>query len=453
MFKVLSKNAPFEKRLLEVISLFLFLLMIYITLVDWGTTTPATAVVHIFMIIYSGATFLFTRIGINYRVFVTPLMIVLYSAITFYWVTVSGINGSTGVGLIVVITISFIFSSPKIRKGLFIFNLIYVCGLIGSHYYLQDSLQYGELIYPEILIEFLGVTIGQVVLMFMLKIQVDNERKTIKIKNEQLQHLNKSLKSTVQTQFNTLKELTNTQNKLVESEKLASVGSLTAGIAHELNNPLNFVGGVVKPLKRDIEELNEMVDAGRREEATILVDEVNVLLDSIESGTNRASQVIRKLLDLTPGRSSDDEFHSFDLSELMSDILRLVQKSNPETEFVVNIEPGLSMIGNEIEINQVILNLLRNSLQAIPEGRKGIIQIGCKKKESSILLSISDNGIGMDAEVSENAFSAFYTTKINGTGSGLGLFISHGIIKKHQGEITLTSTPDEGTEITIRFPG
>jgi signal transduction histidine kinase len=246
MFTLLTRYAPFERRLLEVINLFVGVLMLFLLAIDYRINAPITNFVHSSLIIISFGSYVSIRFfHVDYKKWVVPLLIILYSAITFYWFRVTGINGATGIGAIVVITISFIFSPARHRKGIFIFNLLFMTGLIVGHYHLQEEMNYGKLQYSLVIYEFAGVALGQIILMYLLKTQVDAERRTIRLKNDQLEHLNKSLKSTVESQFKTLKELTNTQNRLVESEKMASMGTLTAGLAHEINNPLNFVGGVV----------------------------------------------------------------------------------------------------------------------------------------------------------------------------------------------------------------
>lgn len=452
MRNILSKYAPFEKRLLEAISLFVGVLMTTLLLIDFDINAALTNMIHLILISYGFLAYSLSRFRqTDHKYLITPLIIILYTAITYYWFRVSGINGATGVGALVVVFISFLFTSPGKRKWVFWLNISYVCCLIIGHYFFEELIMYGTLIYNESLYEYSGVALGMIILIYLVKVQVDNERRTIRLKNEQLELLNKSLKSTVKSQFKTLKELTNTQIRLVESEKMASMGTLTAGLAHEVNNPLNFVGGVVNPIRRDIDELKDYVSEENRAKAQLLTDEIAVLLDSIENGTEKASQVVKKLLSLTPGRNNSNEFHRFNVSELINDIVRLVRKSTPHIEFYTEIEPETHLIGNEIEINQVILNLLRNSIQAIPEGKHGIIKIICFKTDEGIDLSIEDNGIGMDEETAKNAFNAFYTTKENGLGTGLGLFISHGIIQKHGGEIRIDSSTDNGTIISIKL--
>ena len=254
MIKLLTPYAPFEKRLLEVISVFIAVLMTTIWGVDSFSFTTPTYPLHIFLILYGIITYYLTRWNkVNYKKLVLPLILILYGATTYYWFSASGVNTPTGVGAIVVATVSFIFSPPRLRSFTFWFNIVYLSALIIGHYHFHEYMRFGETSYKAAIFEYAGVALGQIILIYLLKVQVDAERKTIKIKNDQLEHLNKSLKSTVESQFNTLKELTNTQNKLLESEKMASMGTLTAGLAHEINNPLNFVGGVVSPIKKDIE--------------------------------------------------------------------------------------------------------------------------------------------------------------------------------------------------------
>lgn len=401
--------------------------------------------------LYGFATYALLRLNKFERPVQLSLVVILYLVGTFFWFWIGGINGPSGIGIVIVVCVSFIFVTPRYRMFALFANLLLVIALTFIHMYRQDLITYNYLPYFGFAIDYLAIAIGMILMVYFLKREVDIERKTIRYKNEQLLHLNENLKSTVDEQRMTLRKLSNTQNQLVESEKMASIGKLTAGLAHELNNPLNFVGGVVTPLKKDIDELTALIGQKDKDKANEMVEEINLLLDSIENGTERASQVIKRLLNITP-RGNDVAMLPVNLSDLILDVCQLVKKSNEQITLREEIQPNCLVLGNPIEINQVLLNLLRNSIQAIPENRNGEITISCQEKDKWIQLLIQDNGVGMNEEAISQAFEAFYTTKEEGVGTGLGLFITYGIIQKHKGRIDISSTPDIGTKIEIHLP-
>jgi signal transduction histidine kinase len=449
--KLIDKNDPFEKRLLETVSLFIMALVSVIVLIDISSVfVPLILFINLSHVLACAVIYFYSRLTGNYKKVQLPLIIVVYGATAALWFLATGINGPTGLAAMGAIIISFILSPERLLNRTLAFNFLYILVLGVGHIFLYQYMNHGFVQYDSVVFEYMGVGFGEIMLLYLLKREMEFERNTVKVKNDQLVHLNNSLKTTVATQFKTLKELTSTQSKLVESEKMASIGKLTAGLTHELNNPLNFVGGVIDPIKRDLVELSQMVDEAKREQAKELTDEISVLLESVENGTERAKEVIKNLMNITP-KGKKDEIKAFDLTKLIADVTRLVEKSNQQIEFEYDLQDQVMVEGSEIEINQVILNLLRNSIQAIPEGRPGKIKITCKADEKAIIC-VEDNGCGMDRDTLENAMDAFYTTKTDGTGTGLGLFITHGIIKSHRGNLAIDSEVDRGTCISIVLP-
>lgn len=269
----------------------------------------------------------------------------------------------------------------------------------------------------------------------------------------------------------TLENLKLAQSQLVQSEKMASVGVLTAGIAHELNNPINFMSGNVYPLQKDLEEMFTLVEAYERiigdkdlgghfselermkEELdfSYLVKEINSLMQGIQEGAQRAVEIIKGLRSFS--RLDDEALQFYDIHEGIDSSLVLLQNQIKDKQIRVQKEYG-DFEGLECfpsQLNQVIMNILTNSLQAMEEG-KGELFIQTVSSAIGIKIIIKDNGQGMSREVQEHMFEPFYTTKEVGKGSGLGLAISYGIIEKHHGNIDVISEPGQGTEFILSLP-
>ena len=267
----------------------------------------------------------------------------------------------------------------------------------------------------------------------------------------------------------TLGNLKLAQSQLVQSEKMASVGVLTAGIAHELNNPINFVSGNVYPLQKDLDEIfsvlkkydetiqsNKLteffteVDALKEQmDFSYLIQEINSLLNGIEEGANRSSEIIKGLRSFS--RLDDEECQFYDIHEGIDSSLVLLHNKIKD-KITVRKDYG-DFEGLECfpsKLNQVIMNILTNSIQAM-EGR-GELFIQTVSSAIGVKIIIKDNGKGMTPEVKAHIFEPFYTTKDVGHGTGLGLSISYGIIEKHQGNIDVISEPGKGTEFIISLP-
>jgi signal transduction histidine kinase/ligand-binding sensor domain-containing protein len=294
------------------------------------------------------------------------------------------------------------------------------------------------------------------------KEEIENQRDEVMATNDALQDQKKELELT-------LENLRSTQSQLIQSEKMASVGLLTAGIAHELNNPINFVSGNVNPLKRDLNilfsfiekydktledsELKQVIEEiDRLKESmdfTFLNKEIMSLLEGIEEGANRTSTIVKGLRSFS--RLDEDKCQFYDIHEGLDSTLILLHNKLKNRIKVIKKYGDLE----EIEcfpskLNQVFLNILNNSIQAI-EGQ-GEIQIQTIRSGIGIKIIIKDNGMGMSPEVKEHIFEPFYTTKEVGEGTGLGLAISFGIIEQHKGNIDVISEPGKGTEFIISLP-
>jgi signal transduction histidine kinase len=299
--------------------------------------------------------------------------------------------------------------------------------------------------------------------------EINQQKEEIITQRDYLETLNKELGMQKAELENALKNLKEAQSQLVESERMASLGQLTAGLAHELNNPLNFISGNVEPLKRDIEEIFQVistydsvvkeqkleghfthVEALKEElELEFITKEINKLLEGINEGAIRSGQIVKGLRSFS--RLDSNSYEYTNIHEGMDSAVHLLDARLGD-RIMVNKNygdiPNIECL--PAKLNQVFLHLLSNSIQAI-DG-KGEISIGTSLTDSTIKISMKDSGQGMEAEVLANVFEPFFTTHEVGEGVGLGLSISYGIIKQHGGQIDVKSTPGEGAEFVITLP-
>lgn len=262
-------------------------------------------------------------------------------------------------------------------------------------------------------------------------------------------------------------QLKATQIQLVEAEKMASLGQLTAGIAHEINNPLNFISGNIPPLKRDIDDLMQVIGAyekagsdieqlkeanriGDELEVEFVREEIDFLLQGMQEGANRTAEIVQGLKDFS--RMGEDMPKPFSLHEGINHTLVLLKpdyesRITIEKQYAENLPEPVGLAG---KINQVLVNVLNNAIESI--SGTGTITIETRAEKEFVRISIRDTGRGMGPEISKKAFDPFFTTKDVGQGKGLGLAICHGIIQRHQGDIRLDSRPGRGTLVEIELP-
>jgi two-component system NtrC family sensor kinase len=223
---------------------------------------------------------------------------------------------------------------------------------------------------------------------------------------------------------------------LVQAEKLAALGQLAAGVAHELNNPITAVIANTQLLQRELDPIR--------------VDMESVEL--IEQAGKRAQRVVRALLDFA--RQEAEEFHLVDVNHTIQQALSLVERQwkRANVELVRDLSPGqLEVDGNADYLQGVWLNLLVNAYDAL-EGKPGKVIVQSRKQGGSIVVRVEDNGVGIAPEDMKRIFEPFFTTKAPGKGTGLGLATSFRIIEQHQGKIEVDSSPGGGTLFTVRLP-
>jgi signal transduction histidine kinase len=270
-------------------------------------------------------------------------------------------------------------------------------------------------------------------------------------------------------------ELRAAQSQMVHSEKMASLGQLTAGIAHEINNPINFISIGIKGLEKNFKSFMKVIDKfenlttiENKEQAlqeiealkeSIQYGEVKGfiigLMDDIKLGADRAAEIIQGLRSFS--RLNEAEYKAADIHEGLDATLVLLRtKTKDNIEVIKEYDPYLPIVNcNPGQLNQVFMNILTNAIEAIemnPPGSHNQIRIKTKNETDKIVISIKDSGVGIPQNIVAKIFDPFFTTKDVGKGTGLGLSISFGIIKKHNGQIEVLSEENKGTEFIISIP-
>jgi len=255
----------------------------------------------------------------------------------------------------------------------------------------------------------------------------------------------------------------NMELQLVQTDKLASLGQLVSGIAHEINNPNTFIRGNVSIIQEALKDILPILDEVHRNEKDLQIARLNydvfrsnipVLLEDMAQGTNRIKTIVeglRKFAKRDDGVLNDE----VDLNEIIEGCLRLVANQiGRRAKVRRQLDENLPKVkGNFQRLEQVVVNILINASQAI-EKKMGSIVIATtyREKEKENLLRISDDGKGIDEKTVKQIFDPFFTTKRNQGGTGLGLSIAYGIIKEHKGRIEVESKPGAGTTFSIYIP-
>jgi two-component system, NtrC family, sensor kinase len=265
----------------------------------------------------------------------------------------------------------------------------------------------------------------------------------------------------------TLNELKATQAQLIQSEKMASLGELTAGIAHEIQNPLNFVNNFSEVNKELLSEMKEEIEKGNLEDAKSLAANVIDNQEKINEHGKRADAIVKSMLQHS--KSSSGVKGSTNVNKMVDEYLRLAYHGFRAKDKTFNVTLNTSFdeaIGTmEIipqDIGRVILNLLNNAFYAVNEKSafakatadkryEPAVSISTKKLNSAVLISIADNGNGIPEEVIGKIFQPFFTTKPTGQGTGLGLSLSYDIVRAHGGELKVETRAGNGTKFTIHL--
>jgi hypothetical protein len=394
-----------------------------------------------------------------------------------------------GISLLVILGISFYLSSKGIKEGSYV-GVSYFVLFVGIVFYVLKDLQ----ILPYNGITTFTLTIGVALQAILLSVVLANQ---INVLN--LARLEANRRAVIQTQKNeelvlnqnltlerkviertaalqeALDELKAAQFQLVQSEKMASLGTLTAGIAHEINNPINFVSANVLPLRDNITDLTKLIkeykginesnyetellrlaEVEKEMDLEYTLVETKQLIDGIEEGANRTHTIVQGLTSFSRGDSGKKTLA--DINRGIRSTVSVLKSRLNNIKLGINLDQNLPLVFCQVgKINQVVLNLMNNALDALEEkngtNRKASqLMVETKNLGDSIQIIVSDNANGIDKELQRKIMEPFYTTKDVGKGTGLGLSISYSIIEDHGGAIEIDSEMGVGTKFIVNLP-
>ena len=302
------------------------------------------------------------------------------------------------------------------------------------------------------------------------KAAYERERKIRKESEQLLEDKSRELYASMETLKETVADLKASQNQLVQTEKMASLGVLAAGVAHEINNPIGYITSNFNSLKvafedirSFIEELKIDIESDSSKEKTsstwlkllkkydliFLLDDFIDLSNETSEGLERVKQIVADLRAFA--REDTAEKVIVDINDtLRSSINILENQTKYHASIVTRLTELPKIMGFSGKLGQVFTNLIANANQAVDD--HGSIHIFTEKTDTDIRISVQDNGHGISEENMQNLFTPFFTTKPIGEGTGLGLSISHGIVEEHSGTITVSSELNVGTIFTVQIP-
>jgi len=269
-----------------------------------------------------------------------------------------------------------------------------------------------------------------------LELTIEHQTRELKANNEELRSANENIILA--------------QQKLIASEKMASLGQLTAGIAHEINNPINFVSGGVQALRelqRDVKSQGHLLS---KEELHIRDNEIEELMSSIMNGVNRTAAIIKSLRGFSSSYDELEDTTYTNVPECIADSLLLLANRLKDAGIVVSTDFAVHSHAHAIsaQVSQVIVNLVDNSIYAVLQKSDRQIKITAEETHREIVIRVIDNGTGIPVDKQSHIFEPFFTTKTVGKGIGLGLFICYSIIQKQGGSLSFESNSN-GTTFTI----
>ena len=298
-------------------------------------------------------------------------------------------------------------------------------------------------------VQFYTLSAGLLILVLLAAILWRNNRQKQKARNK------------IEQAYN---ELKSTQAQLIQSEKMASLGELTAGIAHEIQNPLNFVNNFSEVSNELVDEMKSELATGNTQLANEIADDIKQNLEKINHHGKRADAIVKGMLQHS--RSSSGIKEATDINALCDEYLRLAFHGLRAKDKSFNATMGTDFdesIGNiniiPQDMGRVILNLINNAFYAVDEKKKQnqngyepTVTVSTKKMNGKVEIKVADNGNGIPQKVLDKIFQPFFTTKPTGQGTGLGLSLSYDIVKAHGGELKVETKEGEGSEFIISIP-
>ncbi|MCZ4410066.1 ATP-binding protein [Cryomorphaceae bacterium 1068] len=298
---------------------------------------------------------------------------------------------------------------------------------------------------------------GILVLVVLRQLHSFQKARTIRIERQKTQQKELEQAKEVEKAYSELKF---TQAQLIQSEKMASLGELTAGIAHEIQNPLNFVNNFSEVSVELLEEMANEIEKGDMEEVKDLSKNISANLQKITHHGKRADAIVKGML--AHSRSGKGEKVPTDLNALAEEYLKLsyhglrAKDKSFNADFKTDFDPNLPKV-NVVpqDIGRVLLNLINNAFQACSQSETENPLVTVKTERAmndELRITVTDNGPGIPSDIKDKIFQPFFTTKPTGQGTGLGLSLSYDIVKAHGGEIRVESEEGEGTTFTIALP-
>ena len=239
------------------------------------------------------------------------------------------------------------------------------------------------------------------------------------------------------------------QVQLAESDRMASMGRLSAGLAHEINNPLSFIMGNLELVELSLGDLEREADLPANE----TLDETRELIGDALTGAQRIAELVKALRDFAVAR--DDEAVVIEIDAALDWALKLLASDlRQRAQLVEERTLGLRVLGQQGRLAQVFVNIIKNACQAIPPGqaRTNTIMVRTRAEAGQAVIEIADTGVGMDEDTQARLFEPFYSTKSQGEGMGLGMSICHGIVRSLDGQLEVDSTLGEGSTFTLTLP-
>jgi signal transduction histidine kinase len=286
---------------------------------------------------------------------------------------------------------------------------------------------------------------------------------------EMLERKNRQLEEAARAEREAREALLRAQGQLVQSEKLAGLGQMVAGVAHEINNPLAFVGNNVAVMQRDVGGLRKLLDLYRQADGTVPAElrqriaeveeeiDLSYTLENLEGlfsrsreGLRRIQQIVKDLRDFA--RLDESDLAECDLNAGITSTLNIIQghAKRKRVRLVTELGEIPRVTCYPAKVNQVIMNLVGNAIDASHE--EGEVIVRSRATGGDAVIEVQDNGTGIPAAIREKIFDPFFTTKPQGEGTGLGLSISYGIVQDHGGSIEVESEEGKGSVFRVKLP-
>jgi signal transduction histidine kinase len=319
------------------------------------------------------------------------------------------------------------------------FNKYRVLGIISSALFVVFGIN--DLLHITGLVSsFMVMPIGSVGGLFFLAAAANqNIESTYNERDDLVKNLQEKVDAQTKSLQEALMQVKKSQADLVQSARLASLGTLSAGIAHEINNSINFINGAVIPLERKVMKSIPVEDQVM----------VTKLFGAIKQGTSLTVDIVRSLRNFTGLNQA--KIKDVSVKTIVTSVLTILKSKLSNISVLVDIDESLTFTCYQVGINQVFMNIITNAIDVLPE-KNPEIKISAVVENANLVIRIKDNGCGMSEEVRARIFEPFYTTKEVGKGTGLGLHIVFKEVEKHNGTITVNSSIGSGTEFVIAMP-